>query len=142
VFGDKKLLHKNIYFGTYTRELPAPRGFFCFTNMAKEYSAEALKFYKSAKWQKCRKAFISERRAIDGGMCQRCHERIGYIVHHKIYLDAATLLNPAITLNPENLEFLCKYCHDFEHFVPEGKRLLCQFNEEGRPINATSEIGN
>ena len=30
------------------------------------------RFYSHAAWLRCRDAFIAKRRAIDGGLCQRC----------------------------------------------------------------------
>ena len=40
--------------------------------MAKEY---ADKFYHSKAWKDCKRSFISDRVAVDGGMCQVCHEK-------------------------------------------------------------------
>lgn len=99
--------------------------------MARDF---AKSFYKSAAWQRCRDGFIAYRRSIDGGVCQRCHDQPGYIVHHKIYLSPANLRNPQIALNFDNLEFVCLDCHNLEH--QGGKRLLCGFDENGRPTNA------
>ena len=48
--------------------------------MAREF---AKWFYDSSAWRKCRASYISKRQGIDGGMCERCRERPGYIVHHK-----------------------------------------------------------
>ena len=39
----------------------------------------------------------------------------GCIVHHKVYLTASNINDPSIALNAENLETLCKDCHDIEH---------------------------
>ena len=49
--------------------------------MAKKY---AQAFYHSKKWKDCRRSYIHNRIMIDGGMCEKCHERLGYIVHHKV----------------------------------------------------------
>ena len=35
-------------------------------------------------------------------------------MHHKIPLTAENITNPKVTLNWENLELLCKTCHDQE----------------------------
>lgn len=91
-------------------------------------------FYKSAAWQRCRDAFIAYRRTVDGGVCQRCHDMPGYIVHHKIYLTPANLRDPQISLSFDNLEYVCLDCHNLEH--QGGKQLLCGFDEFGRPIDA------
>ena len=70
-------------------------------------SPEVERFYTSWIWRKCRQSFIQAK----GGLCERCLAR-GKIeagsadrpleVHHKI------------ALNWDNLELLCKRCHDAE----------------------------
>ena len=77
--------------------------------MAKNF---AKAFYKSKKWQNCRRSFIDERTLIDGGLCQICHKRLGYIVHHKIMLNASNINDASVSLNFDNLMFVCKDCHD------------------------------
>lgn len=103
--------------------------------MAKEFARE---FYDSGQWRKCRKAFISERISIDGGLCQRCHERLGYMVHHTIMLTPDNISNPDISLNHDLLEYVCKACHDREegHFLYRKKKRQgrCIFDEKGNPI--------
>lgn len=102
--------------------------------MAKEF---AERFYNSSLWKKCRKAFISERISIDGGLCQVCKDVTGYIVHHKITLDATNIVNPDISLNFDNLMYVCKDCHDrFEgHGVGTKLKPLCVFDASGQPIS-------
>lgn len=98
----------------------------------------AEKFYNSARWQHCRAAFIDSRIREDGGMCQRCHEQLGYIVHHKIYLTPLNIDDPEVSLNFDNLEYVCKDCHDAEHLPGHGaKATFCGFDEEGRPVERT-----
>ena len=41
------------------------------------------------------------------------------IVHHKIHLNAENVSDPSISLNPDNLEALCRTCHGIEH--PKGR---------------------
>lgn len=77
--------------------------------MAKNF---AKAFYKSKKWQDCRQSFIDERTLIDGGLCQICHKKLGYIVHHKVMLNASNITDASISLNFENLMYVCKDCHD------------------------------
>lgn len=100
--------------------------------MAKEW---AKKFYNSKKaWIKCRDSFIAERVAIDGGMCQVCHEALGYIVHHKIPLTQQNITDPEVSLNHENLRYECKHCHDREegHFIGSGvEESKYYFDENG-----------
>lgn len=77
-------------------------------------SAVADKFYHTKRWQKCRKAYIARRIAIDGGLCEVCHEELGYIVHHKIWIDETNINNPEVTLNHSNLRYECLACHNQE----------------------------
>ena len=84
--------------------------------MAKDY---AKRFYKSKAWRECRAGYISS----VNGLCERCLERgrytPGYIVHHIIYLTPDNINDPDITLNHNNLEYLCHECHNREHFQSE-----------------------
>ena len=80
-------------------------------------------FYRSGAWRKCRAEFVKAR----GGLCERCLAR-GIInagsremplqAHHKVKLTPENINDPTITLNWDNLELLCKECHDEEH--PSG----------------------
>ena len=53
-------------------------------------------FYKSDRWQKCRGAYIAERLLIDGGLCEECRARVGYIVHHKKQLTEKNINDPSV----------------------------------------------
>ena len=44
-------------------------------------------------------------------------DSLGYIVHHKCYIDANNIYDTSITLNFDNLELLCMDCHNKEHFA-------------------------
>ena len=98
-------------------------------------------FYKSDKWQKCRAAYIAERLLIDVGLCEECHERVGFIVHHKEALTEQNINDPEITLNFSNMELVCKECHDnFDgHGVGRKNELLprIKFDASGQPIVAS-----
>lgn len=80
--------------------------------MAKEY---AKKFYKSKAWQDCRAGYISSVQ----GLCERCLSkgklRPGKIVHHIEYITPGNIDDPFITLNWDNLEYVCQDCHNDEH---------------------------
>ena len=80
------------------------------------------KFYKSAAWLKCRAGYIK----YCGGLCERCLSKgivaPGYIVHHKIYLTPDNVNDPSISLNYDNLEYLCHDCHNAEHFKEKTNR--------------------
>lgn len=99
--------------------------------MAKDF---AKAFYKSKKWQDCRQSFIDERTLIDGGLCQICHKKLGYIVHHKIMLNASNITDASISLNFENLMYVCKECHDNlpGHGVGNRKPKKYFFDESGQ----------
>lgn len=73
----------------------------------------AKSFYSSGAWRKCRKKFL-ESIDSDFGLCKRCGEA-AKIVHHKKYLTLRNINDPNVTLNWDNLEALCKECHDKEH---------------------------
>lgn len=93
-------------------------------------------FYVSWIWRKCRKAFAESK----GNICERCLKR-GIIepgskdrpleVHHKIPLTADNVQDPKISLNWENLELLCKACHDEER---ERKTKRWRVDEDGSVI--------
>lgn len=73
-------------------------------------------FYHGKAWQHTRAAYIKS----VGGLCERCLAKgkvtPGYIVHHKHYITEDNINDPNITLNWNNLEYLCFACHQEEHF--------------------------
>lgn len=98
--------------------------------MAKEF---AKAFYNSKRWKKCREAYIAYRCAVDGGMCESCHEVPGYIVHHKIELNPENINDPDIALSFSNLKYDCHVCHQKEN-VDDGPAVglvKYEFNSEG-----------
>ena len=90
-------------------------------------SKEVEKFYKSKAWQKTRDSYIAYR----NGKCERCASA-GVIVHHKIYITTRNINNPEITLNFNNLELLCRKCHNQEHFKDKTDY---NFDEDGNLIS-------
>lgn len=103
--------------------------------MAKEF---AKAFYNSKAWRECRKSYIAYRIAIDGGMCENCHNNLGYICHHIIELTPENINDPNIALNHSNLRYDCKHCHDEEdnHFVKRAQEIVGPviFDPYGNPI--------
>jgi len=101
--------------------------------MAHDY---ARSFYKSRAWQLCRASYIAERQSVDGGLCERCHRQPGYIVHHEVHITPANISNPDVTLNHDNLEYVCKACHDEAHGYcgNQKEKPRCEFDEKGNPI--------
>lgn len=98
--------------------------------------AWAKAFYKSADWLGCRDGYIQERRRIDGGLCEVCRERLGYIVHHKVTLTRENILDPNVALNWALLSYECKPCHDQHegHGVGVSFEPVCDFDDDGNPI--------
>lgn len=95
----------------------------------------AKKFYTTKQWKACRKSYIQKRIMIDGGLCEECHDAPGYIVHHKEILTPANINEPDITLNHDNLEYVCKKCHDkFEGHFTKSTNTICKFSSDGQPI--------
>ena len=91
-------------------------------------------FYISHAWRKCRKAFAKSK----GNLCERCLKR-GKInpgtkkqpleTHHKIPLTDANINDPSITLNWDNLELVCKDCHEEER---KRKEKRWRADEDGK----------
>lgn len=88
-------------------------------------------FYDTVAWQRCRDGYI----ASVFGLCERCG-RPGYIVHHKQPITDGNVDDPEITLNWDNLEYLCLECHNREHFGTEPTREDVRFDASGQLIKA------
>ena len=91
----------------------------------------AKTFYKSRRWQDTRMAYL---RSV-GGLCERCLKKGLYhpavIVHHKTYLTADNIHNPEIALSWDNLEAVCRECHEDEHRGSDWRYVI---NEDGSII--------
>lgn len=96
----------------------------------------AKSFYKSKAWRNCRRSYIDIRKSIDGGVCEECRTELGYIVHHKVELTPQNINDPDIALSFDNLEFVCKNCHEVIHKFcgREVRKTRCQFDEDGNVI--------
>ena len=93
--------------------------------MAQEFSKS---FYDSEVWKKCRKDYISKVH----GLCERCVEPTpGLILHHKIELTPDNMDDPNITLDHDNLMFLCLDCHNAIHVKGSVTRDNLKFNSDG-----------
>lgn len=87
-------------------------------------------FYHSKAWKRLSRAFLLSKNYI----CERCGGP-AEIAHHKIYLTVENLFDPDISLNPDNLEALCKNCHNAEHFGTGGATAAgLAFDESGNLI--------
>ena len=108
--------------------------------MAREF---AKAFYGSKAWKRCRRTYISSRKAVDGGMCEDCHERPGLIVHHKVHINERNINDPDVTLSHANLRYVCQECHNIvEHgygreIVPDEIKYV--FDADGNPVPVREE---
>ena len=93
-------------------------------------------FYKTQAWKKCRAAYTK----ATAGLCEICLQKgiysPVYIVHHKIYLTPENVDDPSVTLDWNNLQAVCKPCHEEIHgycgrktekrySVDENGRVVC-----------------
>ncbi len=84
-------------------------------------------FYKSSAWLAAREIKIMS----VNGLCERCRQ-VGIDVHHKEILSVDNVNDSSISLNQENLELLCRECHNREH-----KRFskINRFDKLGNMVN-------
>ncbi|CAK7084277.1 HNH endonuclease [Tissierella sp.] len=100
--------------------------------MAKPY---AKKFYNSKAWRKCRESYIAKVHRL----CEQClkngkHEP-GYIVDHIEEITPENINNPDITLNHDNLQYLCLTCHNRKTFgSAEVVREGLMFDDRGNLV--------
>ena len=80
--------------------------------MAKDF---AKRFYSSKAWQDCRNEYMGRVHYL----CENCMRKGIYkpaeIVHHKIELTPVNIENPEIALCFDNLEAVCRDCHNEYH---------------------------
>ena len=88
---------------------------------------ELHRFYKSAAWKLAREIKIRD----VNGKCERCGG-LGEEVHHIKRLTVHNVTDSNISLNQENLELLCKKCHNIEHNRFSKSQ---QFDEDGNLIS-------
>ena len=88
---------------------------------------EIAKKYHSKRWQRLRK-----QKLILNPTCERCAKRKRYVpayfVHHKEYITDKNYEDDNVFFNIDNLESLCKKCHNEEHFSSKEEYY---FNENG-----------
>lgn len=98
--------------------------------------------YKTKTWKKTRVAFAIYKNCI----CEKCGKPIYMsgatpylpkdkrrtgIVHHKEYLTETNYNDDNIAYNWDNLELLCKDCHELTHHANISCRKDMMFDEEG-----------
>lgn len=99
-------------------------------------SAALYRFYASKAWQDLRKMRIME----TNGRCERCGRDFSddlskLVGHHKRHLTDETLSDPAVALNPDNVEVLCLACHNAEHERGFGAKRRQVFLVYGPPLS-------
>ena len=91
----------------------------------------AKAFYKSKRWQSTRAAYLKS----VGGLCEVCLKKGLYkpavIVHHKVFIGPDNINNPEVTLSWNNLEAVCRECHEDKH---SGQNRWYIIEEDGRVI--------
>lgn len=100
----------------------------------KEY---AKGFYQSKAWKRARQQAIIRA----NGLCERCKAqgiyKPGFIVHHKEYITPGNITDNQITLNPDNLEYVCEDCHNKEHKAKHNTRYSFDKNGNILPPKGT-----
>jgi 5-methylcytosine-specific restriction endonuclease McrA len=88
---------------------------------------ELHRFYKSAAWQIAREIKIRD----VNGKCERCGA-LGEEVHHKTRLTILNYMDTSVSLNQDNLELLCRKCHNSEHKRFSKEK---EFDDDGNLIH-------
>ena len=98
--------------------------------LMKRMENQRKSLYKSKCWKDNKQAFILSKVKEHGCVCERCGSPVyvygisdrslygkipRHIVHHKKYLDEINYLDDDIAYDWNNLELLCKPCHEKEH---------------------------
>ena len=91
-------------------------------------------FYRSRAWKLARQAYINARLALDGGLCEVCHEEPGLIVHHTIWLDDVNCNDPEVSLNPRLFKYECQTCHNKEKDPRIATPGRCLYGPDGEII--------
>lgn len=97
-----------------------------------------VQFYKTPAWRRARQAYIDQRKAIDGGLCEVCGDEPGRIVHHKIWLDDFNCNDPDISLNPDNFLYECQTCHNKETDPRKATPGRCRYGPDGEILRNTN----
>lgn len=92
----------------------------------------AKSFYNSRQWAQVRDYVMMR----DRFTCVKCG-RPAQEVHHKTHLSRENIFDPKITLNPDNLQALCRDCHFRQHEEDAGRGDAGQgfrFDENGQLV--------
>ena len=89
-------------------------------------------FYKTMAWRRARDAYIKQRIAIDGGLCEVCGQDTGMIVHHMVWLNDSNVNDPEISLSFNNFRYECQTCHNKEKDpVKDQAQGRCKYGPDG-----------
>lgn len=84
----------------------------------------ARQFYSSKAWQHTRDAYRKYRK----NLCEVCLAKgvitPAEIVHHKIELTPDNIIDPAVTLNWNNLQCVCRECHAAAHGARQTRWII------------------
>ena len=92
--------------------------------MAKDYATD---FYGSKKWKDIRKQVAEESFYICSICGKPTYSNQG-IVHHKTPITEDNIDNPSITLNKNNLMYVCRNCHEALHKETDKSKPYCTRN--------------
>ena len=92
------------------------------------------RFYHSTAWKRARAAYIAYREAIDGGLCEVCHDQIGDTVHHKKWLNDSNVDDPDIALSFDNFCLICRGCHAKEKDPDRKPTGRYTYDEDGNIV--------
>lgn len=98
--------------------------------MAQEF---ARQFYSSKAWQDCRNTYAKRARYLCEDCLAKGIYKPGVEVHHIEELTPLNIHRPEVTLNFDNLIFLCRECHKARHRDKERGRRY-GLDEYGRVI--------
>ena len=72
------------------------------------------------------------------GLCEICYAKgkhvLGEELHHKIHLTPDNIHDRSITLNHDNLIFLCRECHKAQHELQYKSAKRYYYDKEGNLI--------
>ena len=92
-------------------------------------------FYSSPAWKKFSESIRRQRHYV----CEKCGQP-GNVVHHRIPLTERNVNDPTISLNPGNMQLLCRECHERHHnrAAKQPKRTVL-FDEQGNVVGISEK---
>ena len=96
------------------------------------------RFYHSMAWRRMRDAYIAYRKAMDGGLCEVCRDKLGDTVHHKKWLTDSNIDDPDIALSFDNFRLECRDCHAKEKDPEKRTAGRYTFDEAGNIVKTES----